>query len=461
MRRARTLVVGLDCAPPELVFERYAEAMPVLTGLAQRGVYGPLRSTDPPITVPAWQSMVTGRDPGELGLYGFRARQRGSRALALVNSSDLGEKRVWDRLGEAGQNVAALFVPLTYPPKPVRGVEVSGFLWPGEGHDFSWPRALGDELTQTFGAYRADVARFGDASSEDLLRELHAMAEQHFDIAEHVLRTRDPDFLMMVEIGTDRLHHALWEHMDPAHPRHDPGSALVTACRDYYAVLDRRLGALLDAAGEDTRVMLVSDHGAQPMRGGVRLNEWLRREGWLVTRAECAEGTRLADADVDWSKTRVWAEGGYYARVFLNLRGELSGGCVAPEDAESTLQELAHALARMKSPNTGEAGFAQVARPKDLYACVRGRAPDLMVTFNDLAHRALGELGGEVFTHHDARGPDSANHARDGFFVLAGPGVPARGRIDDAHLLDVTPTLLALSDVPAPRSMRGRDLSRE
>lgn len=459
MTRARTLVIGLDCVPPQLVFERYRDAMPHLTHLAQGGSYGRLRSTDPPITVPAWQSMVTGRDPGELGLYGFRARHRGSRQLALVSSRDLREKRVWDRLGEAGQKVAALFVPLTSPPKPVNGLEVSGFLWPGGDAPFCWPPGAQSELVDAAGDYRADVARFGEQSNEALLAELSAMVDQHFALAEYVLRSREPDFLMMVEIGTDRLHHALWEHMDHTHPRHDPSSPLVAACRDYYARIDRRIGALVVAAGADARVMMVSDHGAQPMRGGVRLNEWLRREGWLVTRSTPAEGTRLMDADVDWSTTRAWAEGGYYARVFLNLRGEHADGCVDAADAEATLSELKRALEEMPGAD-GDVGFAAVTRPEELYRAVRGYPPDLMVTFGELGHRALGELGGEVFTPHDARGRDSANHAKDGFFLLHGADLPARGEVAGAHILDVAPTLLGLAGLEVPSSMRGRDWSR-
>src|SRR3990170_8076577 len=71
----RVLVIGLDCAPPELVFERWRDELPVLRGLMERGTYGVLRSCDPPITVPAWTSMTSSRSPGTLGMYGFRNRR--------------------------------------------------------------------------------------------------------------------------------------------------------------------------------------------------------------------------------------------------------------------------------------------------------------------------------------------------------------------------------------------------
>ncbi|MBW2191752.1 MAG: alkaline phosphatase family protein, partial [Deltaproteobacteria bacterium] len=77
MARHRMIVIGLDCAAPRLVFERYRDAMPNLRALMERGTWGPLRSSEPPITVPAWTCMVSGRDAGELGLYGFRNRVPG------------------------------------------------------------------------------------------------------------------------------------------------------------------------------------------------------------------------------------------------------------------------------------------------------------------------------------------------------------------------------------------------
>ena len=71
---SKVVVIGLDCAEPSLVFDRYAHRLPYLSALRERGVWGKLRSCDPPITVPAWMSMMSSKDPGTLGYYGFRNR---------------------------------------------------------------------------------------------------------------------------------------------------------------------------------------------------------------------------------------------------------------------------------------------------------------------------------------------------------------------------------------------------
>jgi len=83
----KVLVIGLDCAPGEIVFDRRKE-LPVLGELVDNSVYGNLRSSDPPITIPAWMVMCTGKDPGRLGLYGFRHRKGLSSSTITSNDPE-------------------------------------------------------------------------------------------------------------------------------------------------------------------------------------------------------------------------------------------------------------------------------------------------------------------------------------------------------------------------------------
>src|ERR1700759_5031184 len=175
-----------------------------------RGSFGPLRSTYPPITVPAWASMLSGWDPGELGLYGFRSRIAGSHELRLVNSADLQRPMLWDVLGAHGQRVCVLFVPPSYPPPEVQGELVSCFLTPDADSPHTHPPALAAELRAHFGPYRPDVADYRSDERPRLLEEIYALSAQRFAIAEYLLRTRQPDFCALVDIGPDRFHHAFW-----------------------------------------------------------------------------------------------------------------------------------------------------------------------------------------------------------------------------------------------------------
>jgi len=257
------------------------------------------------------------------------------------------------------------------------------------------------------------------------------MAEQHFAAARWVWKEKRPAMMMMVEMGPDRLHHACWHHLDPEHPRYEEGNPWEARARAYYARLDREIGALV-AEAPDAHVMVVSDHGARAMLGGICVNELLREAGWQTWTRVPEEPTPLREV-VDWSRTRAWGEGGYYARIFLNVRGREPEGTVDPREVEAAKEELS-ALLSAAAPGT------RVERPEEVYRETRGEPPDLMAYFGDLALRSIGTVGhGRVRVERD--GEDGCNHDWDGIFVLAGEGVP-REQVR-VSIEDVAPTVLA------------------
>jgi predicted AlkP superfamily phosphohydrolase/phosphomutase len=134
----RCFVIGLDSAPPQFVFDEYKEDIPNLSKLMGESAYGDLESCVPPITVPAWTCMMTGKNPGHHGCFGFRNRKPGTygegKDLWIATNKVIREKRVWDILSEAGKRVCTLGVPQTFPPRPINGVQVAGFLTP-DTHD--------------------------------------------------------------------------------------------------------------------------------------------------------------------------------------------------------------------------------------------------------------------------------------------------------------------------------------
>jgi len=457
MGRKRMIVIGLDCAAPRLVFDLYRDAMPILSALMDRGTWGNLRSAEPPITVPAWTCMLSGRDAGELGLYGFRNRVPHETRLRLADGSDVHVKRVWDWLGEQGYRVAPLFVPLTSPPTPVRGQMVSGFMWPGGDAPWCFPRELEDELIDRVGPYRADIENFRSDDLDRIYRDIVAMTEQHFEIAEQVWSSRQPDFMMTVEIGVDRFHHAFWRHIDPEHPHHEDANPWKSLGREYYQLLDERIGRLCAVAGEDTVIMVVSDHGARAMHGGFCINEWLIRKGYLSLRETPATWGPLDHSLVDWARTTAWAEGGYYARVFLNVAGREPAGIVAPDRVRAVRDELRRELEYAHN-DRGERVPVLVRDPEQYYRQVRGFPPDLMVYFDELRLRAIGSVGsGRIVVEGNDSGPDGCNHDWDGIFVMSGGGTPARGCVEGAEIYDVTPTILGAFGLARPPGILGRD----
>ncbi|MFQ5420401.1 MAG: alkaline phosphatase family protein, partial [Anaerolineae bacterium] len=127
----RVFVIGLDCAPPELLFEEWRDELPNLKQLIENGAYGQLMSSTPAITVPAWSSMTSGKDPGVLGFYGFRNRLDYSYDNRYIaTAAVVKEKRVWELLSEAGKQCIVVGVPQTYPVRPLNGCLISSFLTP-------------------------------------------------------------------------------------------------------------------------------------------------------------------------------------------------------------------------------------------------------------------------------------------------------------------------------------------
>src|SRR5688572_22685715 len=95
----RLLVIGLDCAAPQLVFEQWADEVRPLNRLTTTGAYGRLKTTHPPITVPAWTSMMSSRAPGQLGSYGLQDRREYSYGgYAIANATRIRHDGAWDRL---------------------------------------------------------------------------------------------------------------------------------------------------------------------------------------------------------------------------------------------------------------------------------------------------------------------------------------------------------------------------
>ncbi len=455
----RVLVLGLDCATPQLVFDRFAGDLPNLQSLMAEGVWGELTSVVPAITVPAWACAMTSRDPGQLGIYGFRNRKDYSYGgLSIATSRSVQQEAVWDVLSRAGRQSILLAVPPSYPPMPVNGSVVGCFLTPSTKSDYTYPASLRDEIASVVGDYAVDVEDFRTEEKDRILTQIRDMTVRRFQLLRHLLKSREWDFAMMVEIGVDRIHHGFWQYMDEQHHRYQPGNQYQDAIRDYYRLIDEEVGAVLRELDDETAVLVISDHGAKLMRGGICVNEWLRQEGLLTLKSRPNQRSRFSLEDVDWSRTKAWGEGGYYGRVFLNVRGREPEGLVAPDEYEPLRDELAAKLTALTDED-GNDIHTRVFKPESIYRECRNIPPDLIVYFGDLDWRSVASVGtGAIHTYENDTGPDDANHAQEGIFIMKAPGVAGGRRIDGLQLIDCGLTILRLLDQPVPPEMIGRAL---
>jgi predicted AlkP superfamily phosphohydrolase/phosphomutase len=454
----KVLVIGLDCAAPEILFRQ--PQLKNIQALMRRGCFGRLESVIPPITVPAWMCMSTSQDPGSLGVYGFRNRiDQGYSNLGVVNSASIQAPAIWDALAKRGLRSVVVGVPPSFPPRRINGVNVGCFLTPDtRTSDYTWPPSIKSEIEALVGEYPVDVKGFRTTKKDWLRDQIFDMSRKHFEVVRYLMTTQDWDYFHFVEIGLDRVHHGFWKYHDREHRQYEAGNPYESVILDYYAYLDDEIGSLLELIEDDTAVLVVSDHGAQKLDGGFCVNEWLVREGLLALKEQPAAPTPFSPSLVDWSRTKVWSEGGYYARVFFNVEGREPEGVIPESEYEAFLGDM---TARFKAllDDLGQPMGSLVFRPERIYKQVNNVAPDLIVHFGALAWRSIGGVGYDtLYLQENDTGPDDCNHAQFGAFILSAPNVPVRGEIEGMHLLDIAPTLLDVMSHPIPEAMQGSSL---
>jgi len=457
----KVIVIGLDCMSPELVFGRWLEKLPNIKALVDTGVHGWIESSIPPITVPAWTTFVTSKNPGQLGFFGFRNRRDSSYTdISIANSSAVREPTVWDILSHAGKTVGLLGVPQTYPPRPVNGFMVTDFLTPDTSCQYTYPEELRHEIEQLVGDYMLDCENFRTEDKSGLLEQIYRMTDQRFVLARHFLTTRRPDFFMMVEMGPDRIHHGFWKFFDESHRKHQFHPEYSNAIEEYYVYVDRRIGELLPLVKDKAYVMVVSDHGARKMDGCINVNDWFIQEGYLTLKSAPEGVVRLKDADVDWGNTVAWGWGGYYSRIFLNVKGREPLGTIDPNDYEKVRDEIAERIRNIPD-DRGNPMDTRVLKPQDIYTGEHvDKAPDLLAFFGDLAWRATEDIGhNSIYSFQTELGPDDALHSQHGMFILSDGRSKGGKRLEGLRLVDGAPTILSLMGVKVPEDMEGSVIS--
>jgi len=458
MKTGQLVVLGLDCATPQLMFEQWRDQLPNLSKLMEQGVWGRLNSTIPPITVPAWMCMVSSQDPGMLGIYGFRNRSgHGYEDLFIANSNYIKAKLVWNHLSDHKLKSLVFGVPQTYPPKPLNGKMVSCFLTPNKKMNFTYPSAVKDELEKvTQGGYMIDVDDFRTDNKAELVGKLHQMMEMRFKAFRHFLGKERFDFAMLVEMGIDRVHHGFWRYFDKEHRLYEPGNPYENVVLDYYRAADREIGETLAMLPPDATVMVVSDHGAKRMQGAICVNEWLIREGYLTLKVKPEKPSRMTMDMIDWEHTQAWGEGGYYCRLFMNVAGREPQGIIPADKYQAVRDEIKAKLEALTDEEGNNIG-TKALKPEEIYRKASGIPPDLVVYLGNLDWRSAGSVGtGTIHMYENDTGPDDANHAQEGIFIWKGAKQPAPQALYSIY--DIAPTILRYFNIAVPEEMIGSSM---
>ncbi len=511
----RLLIVGLDGATLDLIKPWAAEGkLPALAALMQAGASGPLESTLPPVTSPAWPAFMTGKNPGKHGVFDFLRPSAGT--FEMVNASQIDGKLLWEILSDAGRSVGVLNVPITYPPRKVNGYLVPGLLSPDQGVT-TYPPDLLKLYRAELGRYRItpDV-QYSPASVDAFIADIHDLIDTQLRYALRLMQDRPTDVLMVHFLASDNASHALWRYMDSTHPLHDPALApkYGDALLKVYQHLDEAAQSLISnfqpfdfAQGRlpnskrqtpNTNVIVMSDHGFGPLHKTVNLNVLFLQAGLMhlkphaLTRlryamfkrgltpkgvyrmlermslqnvtARVSRQTRnqvvskfLSFEDVDWSRTVAYAMG-HVGQVYLNLKGREPEGIVEPSAYHATRQKVVDVLKTLHDPQSDRPLVDRIIlREEAAWGPYLDRSPDLHLVLD--GYRAIAfplfATEGKVVTPQ-IRG-DSGCHRLHGIFIGSGPAF-AGASIDGARITDLAPTILHILDVPVPSDMDGRVL---
>jgi predicted AlkP superfamily phosphohydrolase/phosphomutase len=174
--------------------------------------------------------------------------------------------------------------------------------------------------------------------------------------------------------------------------------------------------------------------------------------------------TKLTEDLIDWEKTYVWSEGGYYARIFMNVKGRELHGIIELSEYERFRDRLRDEIASINDSN-GERLENVVLKPEELYRTINGIAPDLIVYFDSLNKRSIGNVGvKELLIKGEGLGLDACNHSPEGIFIATRLRDLRQGVRKDIFMSsqacrDITPTILAEYGVKVPAEMPGKVIS--
>lgn len=452
-RGHRLLIVGWDGATYDLVDPLLERGrLPHLARLLAAGQSAWLQSTRVPISSAAWVGAVTGRGPGDTGVYDFFERAADSYDLHVVDARTNRCAPLWRILSNRGRRVNVFGVPITWPPEPVAGHLAAGMLAP-PSEAWAWPPEYTDELRAE--GLVPDVGMWAKKQQIDLKTIFQQVALKERALVRLVAQD-DWDLSMAVFKSLDVLSHQLYD----GQPQGPVAELLVR--------LDLALGALLEAAGPDTNVIVLSDHGFAPYRLEFNVSSWLVEQGYARLEGrpdpepwgdrgyadyqEAVERSRMAR--VDLARTRAWASQteceGNFGSIRLNVAGREPHGVVAPADADALLAELERALLDLRAADRQI--VLRVWRGHDLYPGPHADVvPDLIFeTVPD--HQVVANDDQPTFVQRDVPRP---NHAWKGIFVAAGPDIAPRAERGEVSVLDLAPTALLLLDEPVYTEMTG------
>lgn len=496
----RVLVIGMEMGDGHLI-RRWCDDgyLPVMQGLLNEGHWAWLDTTADTLHVSAWPSLYTGTGPAQHGVYYTFQPQSGRQGYTRFAPGIYGQPTFWKLLADRGHRCVIFDAPYTEPEPGFNGVQIFDWgTWAQYLGTSSTPKSVAKALLRQCGSYPLGleahdiglVAWDVDDMEQRLVRAIAAKAEA----TKWLLNQDDWDLFFMVFGETHPAAHYCW-------PEDDQGDFNAPQLLRIYQALDSAIGQILDAAGRDVSVFIISGDGVGPNYSGWHLlPDVLKKLGYFVTAEPAPAGEsnaspssrkfdpikalrdilpkdfrkslarrlptglrdklaqRVDTADIDWTRTRAFClptdlEG--YIRI--NLRGREPEGIVEPgADYQSVCRELVDVLQALRNPATGRSAVREVIVTEQAMPGPRiDQLPDLIVCWADEAQ--ISTLESDLIGEISGPSPDgrTGTHKAPGFVLARCADDVAIDIPDTAHIFDFAPTLLYNFGIEKSAAMDG------
>ncbi len=425
--KPRIVIIGLDGMPYGLM-ETFGRdgTMPNFGALVEDSVFRPLASSIPEVSSVAWSSAITGRNPGEHGIYGFIDIAPGTYRRTFPNLSNLKAPPFWER--DADRRSVILNVPTTFPARQLNGVLVAGFV-ALDLERATYPRSLVPTLRSL--DYKVDVdSQKAHQSLDFFLRDLDKTLDARIAAYQHLWQAEDWDTFMLVFTGTDRLAHFLWDaYEEPTHRHH-------AAFRNHFRKIDATIGEIAVQMEPQDILLMLSDHGFERLHQNVYLNHILQDAGFLRFEDGAKPSLKALGSEAQAFALEP-------SRIYLNTEERFPRGCVKAADRESLLADIEALLTSLTYK--GEPVIKRIYRRDELYhGAYVDRAPDLVLLGNPgynlrASWRADQPFGTDVF---------AGKHSQDDAFLLV-RGKRAGERVPDAPtVMDIVAIMDRMLQIP-------------
>ncbi len=282
----RVLLIGWDAADWKVINPLIdAGKMPALEKLINGGVIGNLATLDPPLSPMLWTSIATGKRADKHGVLGFAEPDLKNNAVRPVNVTSRKVKAIWNILHNQGKRSNVVSWWPSHPAEPLNGVYVSNFFHKaGKKYGEQWnlpdqtihPESMVKELLDLrihpgeltsahILPFVPDAAKVDQDKDKRLaaLAKIIAEASSVHAVATHLMQNTTWDFMAVYLDAIDHFCHGYMKFHPPKMP-HVPDN-LYELYKDVvvsgYIFHDMMLERLMKLAGEDTTIMLISDHG--------------------------------------------------------------------------------------------------------------------------------------------------------------------------------------------------------